>query len=1463
MTDETLTVGVEADANNAIRDMRAAADAAASLADSFREIASVAVNAAKALNKAEQGVTGTARSSKAATQATQQAVKALNEEARAANEVADAFRNANAARNSGNIYVGNNGTTRVSTPSASVSGAGYVTKQDIESLRATQFAREQVIQQHKRQQDAIRATVLANIAESKAWRESTQAVKVYDDSAKGVAQRMMTYSYATRDAAKATQDYRESLFTARFALHDISISTGIAGAALIALNAAAIDAAATYESAMASIQRTTGATSSQMAVIRDQFVELAQTIPGGFDNLAQIGELAGQLNIPTQLISSFTETVAKFSSSTDVAVEASAEAFGRLDTLLPDVQGNYEALGSSILNVGINSVATESAIISTTTQIAAAGAQARFTADEVIGLAASYASLGVAPEAARGSTIRIFSEIRQATLEGGAALDEFARLAGTSADAFKQAWLSGDVSDVFLQFLAGLQAEGANAETTLRNLGVTGVRDINALLRLSQNLDIVAQSFNYANSGFENATALTQAFDITSQTLNSRLEVLGQSFQALVATLGESGTGPLKEFVNVTIDLIKVMTDLANNPAAQWLTIFGGIFTLLAGGILLIVSFAARIGALNVALQTTRFELEKLQVAGALAETRLNRLQSGFIGAGIAATQFGNILKGVGAGLAIAAATAVIVQLATEIGEAFKSAGEKARDAFGDLSGLAEALRQDTAIYEETGERISYINGTLTVSEEKTTDWAKALKNATGVTTSLVGGVETVTDSVTAQTYAIGENTAAWLGNQLANNESVKKLFELNSQLAEAGAPQLNLNGIIASYVANDTAQAETLIADFVTKYKAYQVEIESQGALGGSAVLGANALLGESLGLIDDALQEAATSGQVQQAVNEALGLSAEGAADSLETEADAASTLASRMSDLRNEVENALSSFSVYADFGAAIEELFTGLANTGAESFNVLGADGVANLDNLESAIATTIAAGEQLGISATQSVAALFLELQKQGIDTANLIANLTSISSIGAGGALQIASYLSGSSQLTGQSLNFADALSRVAGNATAAARAVGGSGSRSLGGASRQAAKEVRTLTDYASDLQEIFSRAFDIRFGSIQSLDSVTDSWLKMRDAIDDANKAIADAQRTIASLTTDNNTLQYFLGVAQNYGDTLRAAEIADEIAQNNAKIADEQLKVSDATKTLDKNLNGNTASAIENRNAIIGIVQNYQELLESYASSGMSQQELIAQTAQLRAQFYAQATALGFSSSQLDIYAAAFDDVTYAINNVPRNLTVQVDPNPAITALNEIKAKAEEVGRSIGSSVGGGLGGAANSLSGDARNTANKLDLLMRYNSAVAQSIYNSRRAQEVTNPNSIAAFQSSERYWTNLANQLRSLGGFASGGYTGGGSPTDVRGFVHGKEYVINAQNTKRLGVPFLNALNSGMTPTTQGAGIQVVELSARDRALLAAAGNVQLSIDGKVVANATSSANFVSTKRGAN
>lgn len=46
------------------------------------------------------------------------------------------------------------------------------------------------------------------------------------------------------------------------------------------------------------------------------------------------------------------------------------------------------------------------------------------------------------------------------------------------------------------------------------------------------------------------------------------------------------------------------------------------------------------------------------------------------------------------------------------------------------------------------------------------------------------------------------------------------------------------------------------------------------------------------------------------------------------------------------------------------------------------------------------------------------------------------------------------------------------------------------------------------------------------------------------------------------------------------------------------------------------------------------------------------------------------------------------------------------------------------------------------------------------------------------------------------------------GFQSGGYTGGGGVSEVAGVVHGKEYVLNANATKRVGRDTLDAINSG-------------------------------------------------------
>jgi len=46
------------------------------------------------------------------------------------------------------------------------------------------------------------------------------------------------------------------------------------------------------------------------------------------------------------------------------------------------------------------------------------------------------------------------------------------------------------------------------------------------------------------------------------------------------------------------------------------------------------------------------------------------------------------------------------------------------------------------------------------------------------------------------------------------------------------------------------------------------------------------------------------------------------------------------------------------------------------------------------------------------------------------------------------------------------------------------------------------------------------------------------------------------------------------------------------------------------------------------------------------------------------------------------------------------------------------------------------------------------------------------------------------------------------GFATGGYTGNYGKSEVAGVVHGQEYVLNAEATRRVGINTLNAINSG-------------------------------------------------------
>jgi len=418
-------------------------------------------------------------------------------------------------------------------------------------------------------------------------------------------------------------------------------------------------------------------------------------------------------------------------------------------------------------------------------------------------------------------------------------------------------------------------------------------------------------------------------------------------------------------------------------------------------------------------------------------------------------------------------------------------------------------------------------------------------------------------------------------------------------------------------------------------------------------------------------------------------------------------------------------------------------------------------------------------------------------------------------------------------------------------------------GSGSGGGTAGKAAAKLRTLTDYANDLSAVFSRAFDIRFSNTTALDAISKSFSSIAKSTEDARDQISGINTEIQSLTADKALQEYFLTVAEAYGDSLKAQEIRANLAKIDADLIKKNKDLSKVQDKTNKTLVGNSDAAVQNRGDIINLVSQYQNYVKSLASSGMKQDELRAKAAQLKADFVAQATQLGYNSDELGIYSAAFDDLTYAIDNVPRNIDIslEIDSNPAKTALAEILAAGQSTADGIGSAFRNAADDIAAALQAekDARIQANLYEDDIKSLSNTFQRFPIPTYAFP-NNPSNRLKYV----YPSGLGNDVRYQ---ASGGpiYGSGTSTSDsIPAMLSNGEYVIQASAVKQYGVGFFNQLNQMKTPryfsgggsvTQQSGGM--VSLSPEDRALLrnvGGSGNIVLYADSKELARSVNDGN---------
>ena len=1240
---------------------------------------------------------------------------------------------------------------------------------------------------------------------------------------------------STQRSTIALTGYANQSAALRYALYDLSNAAALTSAGLAVFPILAAKGAIDAELAFANVARTTGLVGKEAETLKNQFLELSQAMPTSFGEIANVGTLAGQLGVANSELESFVKNTIQFSTVSSLSAEDSATAFARLNQLIPSVNGNYEALGSAILKVGTESAATESEIVAVAQQIAPVANSFNMSAASVIGLSGALASLKVPPELSRGMLQRTFAEVNQAISTNSSSLEEYGRVAGMTGAEFKSAWL-GNSTDAFVSLLRGIDQEGGAAEGTLTRLGITSSRDAATLKRLAQNVDgTLVPALENASIAYGSADEQQKQFDKIAQTLAKRLEQLASNFNNFLMVAG-SGVSVFGGLLDAANGFLGYITDIANNPFGKWfLGIIGGATALIAillGFAAIALRVRASIIAMNQAISGMSIAMAEARAAAVATSGSLTMVGKAAAISGVSVKAFKAALISTGIG-AVVVVLGSLVGMLIEMGSASDNAKAGAESMFGSFDDLRSAMEADAKAAKDTGEAVVSYSDYLKKSGKEIDSTGHLIDVDSSKRAENVDVIDKQKAALDGYGTAIGKATRGKIADAFIKSDDFKKIDEFNQKLSELGQEnlQIDMSKVLDFVSTGDNAGLQAYLDGLQAQVTA---SIQSLDTSSLAPMFNPGDFFGpttaqkseEAFGAVRAAAESTATAiGIAGSQATSSIDAWVTGADDAANSTDEWGMTIDDVINGMKEVKDTASKGFAMSEAVDASVssyQNLLDALSESGG-SLNQGFAEGRSSAQSFQSAIVDTIGLAEGMGLTAAEGVNIVYSNMIANGANAADVQAQLLGLVQSGVISSIQMSQIMAGTLAMSPKAANLAAQFGKLKAN-------VGG------------AAEKMVTLIDYANDLSSVWKRAFDIRFSGQNTLDDITSAFQDISDTTKDAKQNINDLQADLDSLTADKALQEYFLSVANAYGDTLAAAQIQAKLNKINNEITSTNQDLSDAQSDANKTLVGNSAAAVANRKTITSLVSTYQSHIQALAASGMSQEQLAAETATLKQQFLDQATQLGYNRDELGTYAVAFDDVSTAIANVPRNVNVEANTNPALQALNEFAAKSRAAIASAGGRVNidtSGLDGI-----GAAAGDTFKRGFQRGANGAL---IFSDGSGRMVGSPASI---------------RFVARGGYISG--PGSATSDSIPAQLSNGEYVVRAAAVSKYGAGFFEQLNQMRTPRFASGGLVsapqmggIVSLSPEDRALLrnvGGSGEVVLYANNEAIARSANAGN---------
>ena len=383
--------------------------------------------------------------------------------------------------------------------------------------------------------------------------ESQQHLDALEASYYTCANTLKGYKSQMQFISKSAYDMMNSLSKASKAFDTLGNATKplsfLAGGAIVAATAATIS----FEDAWTGVTKTVDGTPEQFEKINNGLKELATTTASSYQSVAEYAQLAGQMGVPTDAIVGFTKTITQLGDTTNLVGEEAAQSVAKFANVMvkqsQKTNTYFSRLGSTVVDLGNKFATTEKDIMEMSTRLAPAGRQVGFTSDQVLGLSTALSSMGIKAQAGGGSMSKMLKQIQVAVSEGGDDLEQFASISGMTSEEFQKAW-GKDAAGTFQKFVEGI-GKSKDITATLQDLGITDIRQSQAMGALALNSDKLAQALNVAKTAWSENTAMAKEAEKRYGTLKTQLSQTWEAIKQGGDALGRQFTPYLKKALSV------------------------------------------------------------------------------------------------------------------------------------------------------------------------------------------------------------------------------------------------------------------------------------------------------------------------------------------------------------------------------------------------------------------------------------------------------------------------------------------------------------------------------------------------------------------------------------------------------------------------------------------------------------------------------------------------------------------------------------------------------------------------------------------------------------------------------------------------------------------------------------------------------------------------------------------------